>query len=100
MADLSDGEFTAKDIVFKPTVFDHGCKGQFPLGEKGQKSLINFYRNTDDLSVIDSINHIEYGIAKPKRIQECWIRLFVKDAKNHEKARVAFRKYCRKVYQT
>lgn len=105
LADLSDGVFTAEDVVFKPTVFDHGCKGQFPLGGTNsegikQKSLINFYRNCQDLEIIDSINHIEYGIAKPKRIRECWIRLFVKDAKYQQKARETFRKYCRQVYRT
>ena len=102
MANWSDGALSKDDIILKLSVTDHGCKDKFPLGGsvdgKPQPSLINFYKNQHDLQVIDTLNHIEFGINKPKRIRDAWVRLFVKDAKNYELARSAFRKLCKRTF--
>lgn len=93
LADLSDGAFTENDVILKPTMYDHGCKTKHPLSD----GLVQFYKSSVNLDLQVDLNHIEHGLAKPQRIQEAFMRLFVKDKKHFDAARFAFRRYCRKI---
>jgi hypothetical protein len=85
------GTLKAEDIILLPTKYDYGCGNNFPI------DLMSFYRNDNDLQLIDKVNDFEYALSKPRRNQESYMRMFVRDPSKIEDAQHAFRKYCSKI---
>ena len=82
--DVSDGSLTLDDVILLPTKFDYGCGKSHPLDR------MTFYQSDLDNTIIEKVNNIEYGISKPTRNQEPYMRLFVRDPSKKEDAKKAF----------
>lgn len=91
LVDLSDGQLQERDVILLPTKFDYGCNKKHPL------DLMTFYNGSQSDSILDQVNSSEYGISKPQRNQEPYMRLFVRDPSKKEVARKAFKRLCDKV---
>lgn len=89
--DHSDGNLKNEDIILLPTKMDYGCGTSYPLDK------MTFYKNDLDLEVIKNVNDFEYGLSKPRRNQEAYMRIFVRDPKNYHFAIKAFQKFCKKI---
>lgn len=83
------GTLTAEDIILLPTKYDYGCGTNFPIDR------MSFYRSDLNLEIIDKVNDFEYGLSKPQRNQEPYMRIFVRDPSKYEDALIAFKKYSR-----
>ena len=90
IADLEEG-LREEDFILLPTKYDYGCQKNFPIDE------MTFYKNDTDLQIIDKVNDFEYGLSKPMRNQEAYMRIFVRNPEKFDLARKAFRKYCMKI---
>ena len=63
-----------------PTKYDYGCGTKYPI------DLMSFYRNDCSLELIDKVNGYEYALSKPRRNQESYMRIFVRDPSKLEDA--------------
>jgi len=89
IANHSDGALKAQDIILLPTKYDYGCGEGYPIDH------MSFYRNDTNFEIIEKVNDTEYGLSKPQRNQEPYVRIFVRDASKFQPAMDAFRKFCR-----
>jgi HD superfamily phosphohydrolase len=85
------GNLTADDIILLPTKYDYGCGTSYPIDK------MTFYRNDNNLEILDRVNDFEYALSKPKRNQEAFMRIFVRNPEKIEDAQAAFRAYCSKM---
>lgn len=84
-----NGNLKAEDIILLPTKYDYGCGTNFPIDQ------MSFYRSDLNLEIIEKVNDFEYGLSKPQRNQEPYMRIFVRDPSKYEDALIAFKKYSR-----
>ena len=56
---------------------------------------MSFYKSEVNLEIIPKINDFEYGLSKPQRNQEPYMRIFVRDPSKRDEACEAFKKFCR-----
>jgi hypothetical protein len=47
---------------------------------------MTFYKNGPQMEIIDKVNDFEYGLSKPRRNQETYMRIFVRDINKIEDA--------------
>ena len=55
---------------------------------------MSFYKSEMNLEIIPKINDFEYGLSKPQRNQEPYMRIFVRDPSKKNEACDAFKKFC------
>lgn len=91
IVDLSDGALKADDIILLPTKYDYGCGTAYPIDK------MTFYINDLNLKILEQVNDFEYGLSKPQRNQEPYMRIFVRDASKQQEAMRAFRRFCKKI---
>lgn len=69
--------------------YDYGAKDKYPV------DLVPFYGA--DFRRIENVRETKWAYDYPERITELIIRLFVRDAKKLEDAKLAFRALCMKL---
>ena len=57
---------------------------------------MTFYKNDLNFDILDKVNDCEYGLSRPIRNQEPYMRIFVRDGSKQREALQAFEKFCSK----
>lgn len=55
---------------------------------------MSFYKSEINLEIVPKINDFEYGLSKPQRNQEPYMRIFVRDPLKRNEAYDAFKAFC------
>lgn len=77
---MSDGTLKEEDIILLPTKYDYGCGINNPIDQ------MTFYKSDLNLEIIERVNDFEYGLSKPIRNQEPYMRIFVRDKSKYQDA--------------